>query len=105
MHAWFFNPLHAEATFVHEKNAKSFENHLDPVMLVFIEKLSPSTIEGVPMCQGFRKFSAFLHYFVMTKLVNSSHRAALCHHIGIYACMALEGLTLMLVVANLACRK
>ena len=35
---WFFNSSNAEATFLpNDKDAKIFENHLNPVMLVFIE--------------------------------------------------------------------
>ena len=35
------------------------EIHLNPVMLVFIGKLSLSSFRCVPMCQGFRHFSGF----------------------------------------------
>ena len=36
-----FNPPNAETTLVHDrKNAKSVDNHLNPVMLVFIGKLA-----------------------------------------------------------------
>ena len=39
------NPFHAEATFVHRrKMQKTFENHPNPVMLVFIGKISASTL-------------------------------------------------------------
>ena len=38
------NPFHAETTFrPWQKNAKNLENHLNPVMLVFIGKLSTIT--------------------------------------------------------------
>ena len=32
---------------------KVFENHLNPIILVFIKKLSSSTLRWVPICQGF----------------------------------------------------
>ena len=57
------------------KNAKIFENHLNPVMLVFIGKLSPSTHRWVPICRGVSEFSGFLLYFVLAKLASSSIRA------------------------------
>ena len=39
-----FNPFNAETTFVYgTKNSKYLENHLNPVMLVFIGKLLLST--------------------------------------------------------------
>ena len=43
----YFHPKH--------KDTKIFENHLYPVMLVFIRKLSPSSFRWVPMCQGFNQ--------------------------------------------------
>ena len=43
-------------------------------MLVFIEKLSLSTIRWVPICQGFNHFSAFCHYVMLTKLATSIGR-------------------------------
>ena len=54
------------------KDAKFFENHPNPVLLVFIEKFSLSTLRWVPMCQGFSHFSGFLHNFVLAKLATSS---------------------------------
>ena len=41
------------------------------VMLVFIGKLSPSTLRWVPICQGFSHFSGFLHNFVLAKSATS----------------------------------
>ena len=43
-------------------------------MLVFIGKLSWSTLRWVPICQGFSQFSGFLHHFVLAKLATSSTR-------------------------------
>ena len=70
-----------EATFVEStnfcpehKDAKIFENHLKPVMLVFIGKLSLNTLRWVPICQGFSHFSGFLRHFVLAKLDTSSIR-------------------------------
>ena len=42
-----------------DKEAKIFENHLNPVMLVLIGKLSLSTLGWVPMCQVAAIFSFF----------------------------------------------
>ena len=54
------------------KDANIFESHLNPVMLVFIEKLSLRTLRWVPICQGFNHFTGVLHHFVLTKLATSS---------------------------------
>ena len=62
----YFRPKH--------KNAIFFENHRNPVMLVFIGKLLMSTLRWVPICQGFGHFSAFLHNFVLAKLATSCVR-------------------------------
>ena len=43
-------------------------------MLVFIGKLSLSTLRWVPICQGFRYFHVFFHDFVLAKLATSSIR-------------------------------
>ena len=37
-------------------------------MLLFIGRLSPTTLRCVPICQGFSHFSGFLHHFVSAKL-------------------------------------
>ena len=67
-----FNPYAAEATFVQRtRMQRFFENHRNPVMLVFIGKLSLSTLRWVPICQGFSDFSGFLHHFVLAKLAAS----------------------------------
>ena len=59
-----------------------FENHLNPVMLVFSGYLSLSTrIYWVPMCQGVSRISGFLHHFVMAKLATSSIRVKSAHKI------------------------
>ena len=71
----FFNPSDAEVTFVQStKKLKNSENHLNPVVLVFIGKLSRSTVRWVPICHGFSHFSAFCHHFMLTKLASSSKR-------------------------------
>ena len=59
----YFRPKH--------KNTIIFENHLKPVMLVIIGKLSLSSLKWVPICQGFSHFSG-LHHFVLAKLASSS---------------------------------
>ena len=47
------------------KDAKILENHLNPVMLVFIGKLLLSTLRWVPICRGFSDLSGFLHHLVL----------------------------------------
>ena len=54
------------------KNAKIFENHLNPAILVFIGYLLLSTLRFVPTCPGFSHFSVFLHHFVLATLATSS---------------------------------
>ena len=53
------------------------KKYLNPVLLVFIEKLSLRTVKWVPMCQGFSQFLDFLHHFVLAKLATSSIKAKL----------------------------
>ena len=66
-------PSNDEATFIQStKTQKLFENYLIPVMLVFIGKLSLSTLLLVPMCQGFSHSSGILYHFVLAKLATSS---------------------------------
>ena len=43
-------------------------------MLVFIKKLSLSTLRWVPICQGFSHVSLFLNHFVLAKVATSSIR-------------------------------
>ena len=69
------NPLDAEITFVQcTKKQNIIKNHLNPIILVFIWKLSLSTLRLVPICKGFSHFSAFFHHFMLTKLGTSSLR-------------------------------
>ena len=71
----FIRPMH--------KNANIFENHLNPVMLVFIWKLSLGTFRWVPIYQGLGDFSGFYHYFVLVELATSSKRVMMetwCTH-------------------------
>ena len=64
-------PSNAEATFV--QIARIFENHLNPVMLILIGKLSLRTLIWVPICQGSSHFlKVFLHHFLWAKLATSS---------------------------------
>ena len=60
---FFINPLLLCWGYFHlwQKNTKSFENHLNPVMLVFIGKLSLS--DEYPHASVSVFFSAFLHHF------------------------------------------
>ena len=51
-----------------------FENHLNPAMLVFIGKLSVSTLRLVPICLGFSHFSGFCIILYLDKLDTSSIR-------------------------------
>ena len=45
-----YNPSNAEATFIQTKVLNISENHLNPVMLVFIGKLSLTTPRWGPIC-------------------------------------------------------
>ena len=54
------------------KNAKIFEIHLNPVMMVFIGELLLRALRWIHICQGFSHFSGFLHHFVLAKLATSS---------------------------------
>ena len=44
-------------------------------MLVFIGRLSLSTLKWVPMCQGFSHFSGILHHFVFSQVSHQQHKA------------------------------
>ena len=58
---WKFKPTQCWGYFPPKhKNAKIFEKHLNPVMLVLIGKLSLSSFRWVPMCHGLSSFSVFL---------------------------------------------
>ena len=74
MYVWsdHINPSNAEATFA--LSTKIFENHSNPVMLVFIGKFLLSTLRWVPMCLGFSHFSGLLHHFVYAKVTTISIR-------------------------------
>ena len=70
-----YNPSDDKTIFSSKANeAKIFENHLNPVMLVFIRLLSLSTLRWIPICQGFSNFSAFLHHFVSANLSHQQHK-------------------------------
>ena len=60
----YFNPKH--------KEAKIFEKHLNPAMLVFIGWLSLCTLKWVPLCHGFNHFLGFCINYVLVKLATSS---------------------------------
>ena len=59
--------------YLRHKTAKIFENNLNPIMMVFIGKLLPSTIRWVPMCQWFSWIPSFLQFFL--HLATSSESA------------------------------
>ena len=61
-----------------DEDTEIFENHLNPVMLVFIGKLLLSTLRWVPMCHGSDHFSGVLHNFVLVKLATSSIKVISC---------------------------
>ena len=68
------NPSNAEATFVQKhKDAKILGNHPNLVMLVFIRKLTLSTLRWIPMFQGFSDFSAFSASFCIGKISHQLH--------------------------------
>ena len=56
------------------KDAKIFDNHLNPVMLVFIGQLLLSNLRRVSIWQGFSHFSGLLQLFVLAKLATRSTR-------------------------------
>ena len=56
------------------KGVKMFENHLNPVMLVFIGELSLSTLWWIPIFKGFNHFQFFLHHFLLAKSTTTSIR-------------------------------
>ena len=65
----FFNPSNAKATFIQWTRTQIFfENHLNPIILVCIGKLSSSTFRWVPICQGFGHFSAFFTLFCIDQI-------------------------------------
>ena len=53
-------------------------------MLVFIGKLSLSSLRWVPMCQGFSQFPGFLHHSVLAKLATSIIRLKIKHEFKNY---------------------
>ena len=55
------------------KVAKNFENHLNPVMSVFIGQLSLSALRWVPMCQGFSHFQFFFASFCIGQISHQQH--------------------------------
>ena len=57
-----------------QKNTRFLKKHWNPVILLFIWKLSPSTLRWVPICQGFSNFSGFLQLFVLAKSATTSIR-------------------------------
>ena len=67
------NPSNAEATFV--QSAKTFENHLKHLMLVFIAWIALAEYSQMSThMPGFQVFFRFLHHFVLAKEVTSSIR-------------------------------
>ena len=71
------------------QDAKIFDKHPNPGMLVFIIKPSPSTFRWVPMCQGFSHIpGCFFASFCIGKIIATTS-------------IRVE-LTLMLLVANSA---
>ena len=63
------NPFHAEATYVQrEKNVKTFENHLNPVFLVFIGKLSLSNDLMSTHVSWFKSFFSFFASFCIDQI-------------------------------------
>ena len=67
-----YNPSNAEATLVQSTRMQSYLKHVNPVKLVFIGKLSLSTLRWVPMGQSFTHFSVFLHHIVLVNFFTSS---------------------------------
>ena len=55
-----FNTSDAGATFAQNTKRQKVWNLLNPIMLVFIRRLSVSTLKWILICQGFSHFSGFL---------------------------------------------
>ena len=76
---WAFKPFHCWGySCPKHKDAKNFENHPNPVMLVFIGKISLSTLKWVFMWYGFSYH--FLLHFILAKLTTSSIRVNIRLH-------------------------
>ena len=69
--------------FMKDFYAKIYENHLNPVILVFIWKLLLSTIKWISMCQGFGHFSSFCQHATLTKLVIGSKRVKIVSSVDV----------------------
>ena len=73
---WYFLLLQCWGYFRPKyKDAKIFENHLNPAMLVCIGKILMSTTRWVPICQGFSDFPVFfMHHFVwIHQMIHQQH--------------------------------
>ena len=83
---------------------KKFENHLNPFMMVFPEKLSLSTNIRVPICKGFSHFSALLllHFFCIDHISEQQLRVKwpkiyLAHDVThLWFCNALSDFVLLI---------
>ena len=82
------NSCDAETTFVLGTiSQKIFDNHLNPVMSVFIEKFLPSTLSNEYHVPGFQSFFSFvLYHFVTAKLATGSIRAILKYLVSSTTC-------------------
>ena len=67
------------------KEAKIFENHLNPVILVFIGNLSLSTLRWVPICQGFSHISGFFASLCIGQISPSSIKVKMLWTMCIYS--------------------
>ena len=53
---------------------KKYEDHLNPVMLVFIEKALAENYQMSSICIGFNHFSVFCHHIMLIKLATNSEK-------------------------------
>ena len=71
------NPSNAEASFFQStivyKDTNTFENHLNPVMLVFIGKLSDCSQMSTHL-PGLQSYFRIFHHFVLAKVATTSIR-------------------------------
>ena len=71
------NPSNAEAIFIQSTRRQIFENHINPVMLVFIESSHYVLSYEYPCARFFIHFSSFLpflRHFVLANVATSSIR-------------------------------
>ena len=59
--------------FPKHKDAKIFEKHLNPIMLVFLDSYRRVLLDEFPGCLGFIHFSSFFASFSIFQISNQQH--------------------------------